>query len=113
MPDPTEPCGHSRPVHRITVQYATPAAPAAFDRHFLETHVGLVLEVPGLRAFTWSKPQPLGGEVKVYLVAQLDFADTASLASAMSSPEMAAAGKDAAGLGVPMTMFAGEVAVVL
>jgi uncharacterized protein (TIGR02118 family) len=111
MPD-AELRGHSRPVHRITVQYVPPADPAAFDRHFLETHVGLVLELPGLRAFTWSKPRPLGGEATVYLVAQLDFADAASLATAMGSPEMRAAGKDAASLGVPMTMFAGEVEVV-
>ena len=51
----------------------------------------------------------MGGEPKVYLVAQLDFADEAAMRTALSSPEMAAAGDDARSLGVPMTMFTGEV----
>jgi hypothetical protein len=51
----------------------------------------------------------MGGEPKVYLVAQLDFADEAAMRTALSSAEMAAAGDDARSLGVRMTMFTGEV----
>jgi uncharacterized protein (TIGR02118 family) len=96
-------------MHRITIQYAVPADPDAFDEHYFNTHLPLVGPVPGLQAFTWSKPRALGGEPSVYLVAQLDFADAEALRTALKSPEMAAAGRDAAGLGVPTTMFSGEV----
>jgi uncharacterized protein (TIGR02118 family) len=96
-------------MHRVTIQYAAPADPASFDRHYFERHLPLVAPIPGLRAFTWSKPRPLGGDPSVYLVAQLDFDDADSLRRALASPEMQAAGTDAAGLGVAMTMFTGEV----
>jgi uncharacterized protein (TIGR02118 family) len=96
-------------VHRITIQYAVPADPAAFDEHYFSTHVALVAPLPGLQSFTWSKPRPLGGEATVYLVAELNFEDADALKTALRSPEMAAAGRDAAGLGVATTMFSGEV----
>jgi hypothetical protein len=51
----------------------------------------------------------MGGEMVVYLVAQLDFDDAQAMKTALASPEMAAAAADAASLGVPMTMFSGEV----
>jgi uncharacterized protein (TIGR02118 family) len=96
-------------MHRVTIQYAVPEDPAAFDQHYFDRHVPLVAPVPGLRRFSWSKPRPLGGEQTVYLVAQLDFDDDVTLRAALSSAEMRAAGEDAARLGVPMTMFSGEV----
>jgi uncharacterized protein (TIGR02118 family) len=96
-------------MHRLTILYDVPADPAAFDEHYLTTHVSLVAPLPGLLSFTWSKPRPLGGERTVHLVAELDFADADALQTALASPEMAAAGRDAAGLGVPTTMFTGEV----
>ena len=95
--------------YRVTIQYAVPADPAAFDAHYFTAHVPLVHPLPGLRAFTWSKPRPLGGSPLVYLVAQLDFDDAESMTTALRSPEMAAAGADAASLGVATTMFTGEV----
>ena len=96
-------------MHRVTIQYAVPADPASFDERYFEHHLPLVAPIPGLRAFTWSKPRPLGGEQSVYLVAQLDFEDDTSLRAALASPQMRAAGTDAARLGVPTTMFTGEV----
>ncbi|MET0997959.1 MAG: EthD family reductase [Marmoricola sp.] len=96
-------------MHRVTIQYAVPEDPDAFDEHYFGQHVAFVAPVPGLQAFTWSKPRPLGGPPKVYLVAQLDFEDAAAMSTALASPEMQAAGADAAQLGVPMTMFSGEV----
>lgn len=100
-------------MHRLTIQYAVPSDPEAFDAHYVEHHVPLVGPLPGLRAFSWSKPRPLGGEQTVYLVAQLDFDDADALQTALGSPEMAAAGRDAAGLGVPTVMFSGEVVTAL
>ena len=96
-------------MHRITIQYAVPEDPGAFDEHYFEHHVSLVAPIPGLRAFSWSKPRPLGGDQVVYLVAQLDFDDSESMKAALSSAEMQVTGADAAQLGVAMTMFTGEV----
>jgi len=96
-------------MHRLTIQYAVPADPEAFDAHYFDKHIPLVGPLPGLRAFTWSKPRPLGGEQTVYLVAQLDFDDAEAMTAALKSPQMAVASKDAAGLGVPTVMFSGEV----
>lgn len=99
-------------MHRITIQYALPDDPAAFDARYFEQHIPLVTPLPGLRAFTWSKPRPLGGDTLVYLVAELDFDDAASLKAALTSPQMQKAAADAAALGVPATMFTGEVVPV-
>ncbi|MGO4258124.1 EthD family reductase [Marmoricola sp. RAF53] len=96
-------------MHRITIQYAMPENPADFDEHYFTRHVELVRPLPGLAGFSWSKPRPLGGEQTVYLVAQLDFESADDLKGALRSAEMAAAGEDAAGLGVATTMFSGEV----
>ncbi len=96
-------------MHRITIQYAVPEDPDAFDQRYFDQHVPLVATIPGLLEFTWSKPRPLGGDPVVYLVAQLDFDDADSMKAALSSAEMQVVGADAAQLGVPMTMFRGEV----
>ncbi|MDT9594111.1 EthD family reductase [Nocardioides zeae] len=101
-------------MHRITVQYAPPASEAEeeFERRYREEHVPLVHDLPGLVGFSLSWPQPLAGEKLVHLVAQLDFASAEDLGAALRSEQMAAAGRHAASLGVPATMFAGEVEVV-
>ena len=96
-------------MHRITIQYAMPEDPGAFDQRYFDGHLPLVATIPGLRGFTWSKPRPLGGDQVIYLVAQLDFDDADSMKAALSSAEMQVLGADAAQLGVPMTMFRGEV----
>lgn len=97
-------------MHRLTIQYAVPSDPEAFDRRYAEGHVPLVLPVPGLRAFTTSKVRPMSEQPDpVYLVAQLDFDDREAMKTALASPEMAAAGADAVEIGVPHTMFSGEV----
>jgi uncharacterized protein (TIGR02118 family) len=96
-------------MHRVTIQYDVPQDPDAFDKRYFEQHVPLVAPIPGLCSFTWSKPRPLGGEQSVYLVAQLDFEGAEALERALASSQMRVAGADAAQLGVPMTMFVGEV----
>jgi len=96
-------------MHRFTVQYAVPADPAAFDRAYTDEHVPLVRALPGLAGFSLCHPEPAGGDKTVYLVAQLDFANAEALQEALRSDAMAAAGRHAASLGVPMTMFSGEV----
>ncbi len=96
-------------MHRMTIQYAVPDDPAAFDQRYTETHVPLVAQVPGLRDFTWSKVVPMGGDRSVYLVAQLDFDDRESMMTALATPQMSLASDDADAFGVPRTAFSGEV----
>ncbi|HVX53528.1 EthD family reductase [Nocardioides sp.] len=82
------------------------------NRHQRPCRVQLVRRIPGLRRFLLSHPRALGavgaGPVP-YLVAELWFDDAAALKAALRSPEMADTGAHAEALGVPMTMFAGDV----
>lgn len=94
--------------HRLTIQYAEPADPDAFDRQYFEQHVPLVKPLPGLRSASFSKPRGLGGPAP-YLVAELDFDDADALKAALRSPQMAAVAADAETLPATRTMFTGEV----
>lgn len=96
-------------LHRLTIQYETPADPEAFDRHYFDVHVPLCKPLPGLRAASFSKPRALGPGSTPYLVAQLDFDDADALKAALRSPEMAAVGADAEKLETARVMFTGEV----
>ena len=96
-------------MHRLTIQYAAPADPEAFDRQYFDQHVALCKPLPGLRAAAFSKPRVLGPGVCPYLVAELDFEDAESLKIALKSPEMAAVAADAATLDAESVMFTGEV----
>ena len=96
-------------MHRLTIQYAEPADPEAFDRQYFDQHVALCKPLPGLRAAAFSKPRALGPGVCPYLVAELDFDDAESLKTALKSPEMAAVAADAGTLDAERVMFTGEV----
>ena len=39
----------------IVVMYKTPKDPAAFDKHYAETHIPLAKKMPGLRKFQVSQ----------------------------------------------------------
>ncbi|TDE37676.1 EthD family reductase [Actinomadura sp. 6K520] len=100
-------------MHRLTVQYFSPADPAAFDERYESVHVPLVRALPGIESFTLARPRPLRGDAP-YLVAELWFEDADALQTALGSPEMAAAGKDAATYEVAsVVMFSGEVREML
>lgn len=99
-------------MHRLTIQYAVPEDPAAFEQRYADEHVPLVRRIPGLRRFLVAHPRALGAAAAgpvPYLVAELWFDDGAALAAALSSAEMSETGAHARALGVPMTMFTGEV----
>lgn len=96
-------------MHRLTIQYDTPADPEAFDRHYFDVHVPLCKPLPGLRSASFSKPRALGPGTTPYLVAELDFDDADALKAALKSPEMAAVGADAENLDAARVMFTGEV----
>jgi uncharacterized protein (TIGR02118 family) len=96
-------------MHRLTIQYETPADPDAFDEQFFGQHVPLCRPLPGLRAISLSKPRVLGEGSVPYLVAELDFDDAAALKTALRSPEMTAVAADAATLPAARVMFTGEI----
>ncbi|WP_454787802.1 EthD family reductase [Mycolicibacterium lutetiense] len=83
---------------RISVCYRKPSDPAAFDRHYADTHTPLTLMIPGLAGFTTGKPRSLmaGRDAPYYMVASLSFNSAEELKVALKSPEMAAASADVA-----------------
>lgn len=72
---------------RVLVLYNTPEDPEAFDRYYEQTHIPLAKQLPGLLRYTVSrKVTPLGGDAKVYLVAELDFESREAMQAAFTSP---------------------------
>lgn len=70
---------------RFMVMWDTPADTEAFERHYLDIHVPLATQLPGLRRYTRShNPAPVRGE-PCYLVAMLDWDDMAALRAAFGS----------------------------
>src|SRR5450432_4224284 len=72
-----------------------PEAAAAFERAYAETHLPLVVETPGLRAFRLHRvSEALGVETDLVLVAEMDFDDRAALDAGLASDAMRAAGRN-------------------
>jgi uncharacterized protein (TIGR02118 family) len=98
---------------RFLVLYHTPEDPAAFDEHYSEIHIPLAKRLPGLLSYTVSRNlAPLDGDKGIYLVAELDFPDTATMQAAFASPAGREAGADipkfATGGATTMTYEAAE-----
>jgi uncharacterized protein (TIGR02118 family) len=84
---------------KLTVLYGPPTDPAAFDAHYLDTHVGIVASIPGLVRNEVSRfaPQTADGtDSPYYLQADLYFDDDAALKAGLASPEGQAASADVA-----------------
>jgi uncharacterized protein (TIGR02118 family) len=81
---------------KLVVLYTHPADPDAFDKHYLGTHMPLVLKIPGLqRAESGRIVTALdGGEQTYHRVAELYFADQAALEAGFGSPEGGATAAD-------------------
>ena len=82
----------------LLVLYKTPKDPAAFDKHYVETHIPIAKKIPGLRSYAVSKgaigtPQGPSG---LHLIATLKFDSMADLMAGAASPEAAAATADVA-----------------
>lgn len=93
--------------HILYALYNQPEDPAAFDRHYADTHSGLGLAFPGVRSFTGTHPGagPDGTPAPYYFIAALAFDDQQALDAALSGPEGAAAVADLgnfAGAGVTL-----------
>jgi len=73
---------------KLVVLYTHPEDPAAFDQHYVGTHMPLVHKVPGLqRAETGRLTTFDRGEKTYYRVAELYFADRDSLMAMFGSDE--------------------------
>ena len=95
---------------KLVALYKQPADAAAFDKAYFETHLPLIAKLPGLQSTQVTRfTRNLLGD-SYYLMAELFFADEASLKAAMKSPEMAAAGEnlDSFAKGLYSLMFAEE-----
>lgn len=80
---------------QLLVLYNNPADPAAFARHYRQTHIPLAQKIPGLRSYLISSGpvQALAGTAPD-LIATLNFDSMADLNAALGSPEGQAAAAD-------------------
>ncbi len=81
---------------KLVVMYTRPDDAAAFDQHYLDVHMPLARQLPGLqRAETGVLTAALdGGELPYYRVAELYFADDAAMLAAFASDEGKATATD-------------------
>ncbi len=95
-------------VHRMVVQYGQPTDAAVFEERYRE-HIRLINEVPGVLRYTVGRPGARNGEPPAtYLVAEVDFESAEEMATAMATPEWAAAGEDVPNIatgGLSVTFF--------
>jgi uncharacterized protein (TIGR02118 family) len=97
-------------VATLLVLYKTPKDPAAFDRHYAETHIPLAKKIPGVKSYRISKGgvSTPAGPAGIHLVATLTFDSVAALQTSLGGAEGAAAGADVANFatgGVDMLIF--------
>ena len=81
---------------RLLVMYRAPKDPAAFDKHYQQTHIPLAKKIPGLRKFEVNQGEigTPAGPSPFHLIATLHFDDMAALQKALGSPEGQAAAAD-------------------
>ncbi len=96
---------------KLVVLYTQPADPAAFDEHYLGVHMPLAMKIPGLQRAETGKVAAVldGGEQTYYRVAELYFADQASMEAAFGSAEGAATAQDYAQIAPPGSRMLVEV----
>src|SRR5260370_11903393 len=96
---------------QLTVLYGHPQDPAAFDRHYRETHAQLAKRLPGLKGYTTHKPTSLNPQEQspYYLIADLYFENMGTFQAALQSPEGQAAAGDLPGFATGgATLVSGE-----
>jgi uncharacterized protein (TIGR02118 family) len=74
---------------QMVVIYRTPKDPAAFDRHYFDTHVPISKTLPGLRKYEVSHGPVAtqAGAGDFHMVATLHFDDLAAIRAAFASPQ--------------------------
>ena len=99
---------------KLTVLYGQPQDPAAFDRHYQQTHAVLAQKIPGLKGFVSNRPAALNPKEPspYYLIADLYFENMAALQTALQTPEGQVAAGDLQNFATGgATLVAGEVEV--
>jgi len=97
---------------KLVVLYTRADDAAAFDRHYLDIHVPLVQQIPGLDRFEAGRFTAAldGGEQAYYRIAELYFASPEAMQAAFASPEGQATADDYAKIAPPGSrMFVEEV----
>jgi uncharacterized protein (TIGR02118 family) len=81
---------------KLVILYTHPEDAAAFDQHYLGTHMPLVNQIPGLRRFESGRIISAldGGEQNFYRIAELSFADQAAMDAAFGSDQGRATAAD-------------------
>lgn len=80
---------------RFLVMYPQPTDAAAFEQHYFGVHVPLAKKLLGLRSYTVSRNMALiRGQDPIYMIAELDWDDMASLRRDFASPLGLEAGRD-------------------
>jgi len=94
-------------MHILTVLYHHPADPAAFDKHYRETHAPLVDPIPGVKSFTYRHAASMDeNPPPYYLIAEVAFDSLEDLQAGMSSEAGQAAVADVPNFaGDNVTMF--------
>ena len=72
---------------QMIVIYGAPKDPGAFDRHYLQVHVPLARQLPGLRKYESSRGPiiSLYGAVEAHLVSTLHFDSLSDINAAFTS----------------------------
>jgi uncharacterized protein (TIGR02118 family) len=80
----------------VVVLYKTPKDPAAFEKHYAETHIPLAKKMPGLRKFRVSQGPVAtpAGPSGIHLIAILTFDSMGAVQSAFGSAEGKATAAD-------------------
>ncbi|EYT56134.1 ethyl tert-butyl ether degradation protein EthD [Leucobacter sp. UCD-THU] len=74
-------------MHKLTVLYPEPADRAAFREYYLNTHLPLCAQLPGVQEITYALDICEPGAGPYFGVFQATFADEAALGAALASPE--------------------------
>jgi len=85
-------------MYKLLALYDHPDDPEAFERHYREVHAPLAQKVPELERLVVNrvKGDPMGGEPRYYLIAEMHFPDAESFERASQTPEFQATGEDLA-----------------
>jgi len=72
---------------KITITFGEPTDPAAFERHYLETHAPLVQALPGLRAYEYGRALTNfdGSPPDAFWVVSLTFDDEEAMHASFAS----------------------------
>ena len=80
---------------KLVALYKTPDDIAAFEKHYFDTHMPLVANIPGLIKSEVSKLTGMPGqESKYHMIAEMYFEDMDKMNEAWATPEGKAAARD-------------------